>query len=99
MLGAFLGSWGCYFLAKRLEQHKIRVISWGALISSAIMLLVAVNHLPIVTLLLAMLFGVSSAMKNVPQTTLVQKMFQMISWLLCMRCKMFYTRELIRSRL
>lgn len=73
MLGAFLGSWGCYSLAKRLEQHTIRVIGWGALISSAIMLLVAVNHLPIVTLLLAMLFGVSSAMKNVPQTTLVQK--------------------------
>ncbi len=71
MLGALLGSWGCYLLARTLDAHIVRSIILGSSLASGVMLLVAFNVFPVVTLGLSLLFGICTAVKNVPETTLV----------------------------
>ncbi len=73
MLGALLGSFGCYLLARRLDQNIIKSIILGSLLGSGVMLLVAFTKSTISVVIFSTLLGISTAIKDVPETTLVQK--------------------------
>lgn len=71
-IGLIAGSLICLRFTEWVERNISRFILTGAIFSSAATVLFGLNSIPLVSLLLSVLVGVFSQLKNIPQQTVVQ---------------------------
>lgn len=71
-VGLIAGSLICIRFTEWVENHLSRFILIGATFSSLATMMFGLNSIPLVALLLSVLVGVFSQLKNIPQQTVVQ---------------------------
>ncbi len=71
-LGLIGGSVFCLRFSRWIDQRLSSCIFWGAALSSLVTILFGLNSIPALALLLSLLVGVFSQIKNIPQQTVVQ---------------------------
>lgn len=71
-VGLIAGSLLCLRFTEWVENHLSHFILIGAIFSSLATVLFGLNSVPLVALLLSVLVGVFSQLKNIPQQTVVQ---------------------------
>lgn len=71
-LGLIGGSVFCLRFSGWIDQRLSSCIFWGAALSSLVTILFGLNSIPALALLLSLLVGIFSQIKNIPQQTVVQ---------------------------
>lgn len=73
MVGTLTGSLICYRFDQKIKENYVGFIILGSLAGSLVTFFVAANSSGLILLLLSFLVGISNQLKNIPQTSLLQK--------------------------